>query len=153
MSEEHPAESPAENEVVVERSISVPAERAYAAWEDPESIGTWFTTNAVQDVRVGGRYSNGDGDSGEFTEVVPGRRLSFTWEQPKASPGSSVTVEFEPEADDITTVRLVHRDVAPEFVADLQTGWEWALDSMKSYLETGEPIGHSDWLSRKEMGH
>jgi uncharacterized protein YndB with AHSA1/START domain len=144
---------PIENEVVVERSISAPVARVYDAWEDASQIGTWFTTNAVQDVRVGGRYSNGDGDSGEFTEVEPGRRLRFTWEQPKASPGSSVSVEFTPDAEDITTVRLVHHDVAPEFVSDLQTGWEWALDSLKSYLETGTPIGHNDWLSRKEMGY
>ncbi|MBC8145765.1 MAG: SRPBCC domain-containing protein, partial [bacterium] len=54
-----------EYEVAVERSISVSAERAYTAWVDPAQISTWFTTNAVQDVRVGGRYSNDDNDSGE----------------------------------------------------------------------------------------
>lgn len=144
---------PVENEVIVERSISVPLDRAYRAWEDPAQIGTWFTTNAEQDVRVGGRYSNGDGDSGEFLEVVPGERLRFTWEQPKAAPGSQVSVSFMPEAEDIVIVRLVHHDVPSEYVADLQDGWEWALDSLKSYLETGSRISHDDWMSRKSMGH
>jgi enamine deaminase RidA (YjgF/YER057c/UK114 family)/uncharacterized protein YndB with AHSA1/START domain len=142
-----------EHEVVVERSISVSAERAYRAWEDPAQISTWFTTSATQDVRVGGRYANGFGDSGEYLEVVPNERLRFTWEQPKASPGSIVSVEFEPEAEDIVTVRLTHGDLAPEYVSALQNGWEWVLDSLKSYLETGAPIDREDWMSRKEMGY
>jgi uncharacterized protein YndB with AHSA1/START domain len=144
---------PVGNEVIVERSISVPVERAYHAWADPAQVAAWFTTHAEQDVRVGGRYSNADGDSGEYLEVQPGERLRFTWEQPKAAPGSNVTVEFVPEAEDIVTVRITHNDLTADDVAGLQDGWDWALDSLKSYLETGAPVTFEDWQSRKEMGY
>jgi uncharacterized protein YndB with AHSA1/START domain len=144
---------PVGNEVIVERSISVPAARAYQAWEDPAQIGAWFTTNAEQEVRVGGRYSNGDGDSGEYLEVVPDERLRFTWEQPNSAPGSRVTVEFLPEAADIVTVRITHHELPESDVAGLQDGWDWALDSLNSDLETGAPIRYADWQSRKEMGY
>lgn len=144
---------PVGNEVIVERSISVPVERAYAAWEDPAQVATWFTTRAEQDVRLGGRYSNADGDSGEYLEVVPRERLRFTWEQPKAAPGSNVTVEFLPEAEDIVTVRITHNGLTADDVAGLQDGWDWALDSLKSFLETGTAIPYEDWQSRKEMGY
>src|SRR5688500_11683211 len=120
MSETGSGVRPVGNVVVAERSISVAADRAYAAWEDPAQIGAWFTTNATQDVRVGGRYSNGDGDSGEFLEVVPNERLRFTWEQPNAAPGTQVTVEFTPDADDIVSVRITHHDLPESEVAGLQ---------------------------------
>ena len=29
-------------------------------------------------------------------------------------------------------------------------GWSWAMDSLKSYLETGEPVRHEDWLKKGE---
>lgn len=153
MSDHGTAARPVGNEVIVERSISVPAERAWKAWEDASQVATWFTTKAEQDVRVGGRYSNDDGDSGEYLEVVPGERLRFTWEQPKAAPGTNVTVDFLPEAEDIVTVRIRHDGLPESEVSGLQDGWDWALDSLKSYLETGSPIGFEDWQSRKEMGY
>jgi uncharacterized protein YndB with AHSA1/START domain len=140
-------------EVVAEREISVPAEQAYNAWADAALLSQWFTTNAKQDFRVGGRYSNDDGDAGEFLEVVPNERLKFTWEQPQHKPGSTVTVEFIPDAPDIVDVRLTHSGLrTEEDAASLQEGWEWALDSLKSFLESGEPIRYNEWASRKEMG-
>ena len=153
MSEPGSGARPGAHEVIVERSISVPLERAYGAWEDAAQIGTWFSPETEQDVRVGGRYRNSDGDTGEYLEVVPGRLLRFSWEQPKASPGSTVLVEFEPEGDDVTTVRLTHTELSDDAVMEMQMGWEWALDSLKSYLETGQPVSHEDWLIKKEMGY
>lgn len=29
---------------------------------------------------------------------------------------------------------------------DMKGGWSWALDSLKSYLETGQPIVHEEWV-------
>ena len=142
------------SEVVVERSISATAEQAYEAWADAGKLSRWFGTRAKQDLRVGGRYSNSDGETGEFLEVVPHRRLRFTWEQPQYPPGSQVAVEFLPEAEDVLTVRLVHSGLRrQDDVARVAEGWEWALDSLKSFLEAGEELPYREWLSRKEMGH
>jgi uncharacterized protein YndB with AHSA1/START domain len=141
------------SEVVVERSITASVEQAYRAWTDPEEQSRWMFTRAEQDVRVGGHYSSSTGERGEYLEVEPNRRLRFTWEGPSQPPGSQVTVQFLPEASDVVIVRLVHSDIErAEDVAPLQDGWEWALDSFKSFLEAGQPLGYDDWYSRKEMG-
>lgn len=62
------------------RRIAASVERAYNAWAEAEEMSRWFTSEAQQDVRPGGRYSNADGDRGEYTAVEPNRLLAFTWE-------------------------------------------------------------------------
>lgn len=58
----------------LQRTVKSTAEQAYAAFVKPTQLSRWFTTAARADVRVGGRYSNADGDEGEFT-LLDARRL------------------------------------------------------------------------------
>jgi uncharacterized protein YndB with AHSA1/START domain len=145
--------APESTEVVVERTITASAEAAFDAWSSLEKQSAWYTTGTKHDFRVGGRYSNADGDCGSYLEIVPNARLAFTWEQPCHSPGSKVLIEFMPVDTDVVNVRLTHSNLSqPEDASDLLLGWEWALDSLKSYLETGAGIGYRDWEAMKEMG-
>jgi hypothetical protein len=32
----------------------------------------------------------------------------------------------------------------------MREGWTWAMDSLRSYLETGAPIPHEDWLKARK---
>lgn len=140
-------------DIVVEREITASAESAFDVWSSLEKQSAWFTTGKKQDFRVGGRYSNADGDCGVYLEIVPPTRLRFTWEQPCHSPGSEVAIDFTPIDSDVVNVRLTHSKLgSPDDASDLMLGWEWALDSMKSYLETGAGIGYRDWEALKEMG-
>jgi uncharacterized protein YndB with AHSA1/START domain len=50
--------------VVVERTVGAPAQRVYDAWLTPADWDRWFTNNSQIDARVGGRYVNGDHDTG-----------------------------------------------------------------------------------------
>ena len=144
---------PQQSELVVEREMTSSIEAAYEAWSSAEKLSAWFTTGAKQDLRVGGRYSNADGDCGTFLEVEPNQRIRFTWEQPCHSPGSEVTLEFRSIDSDVVNVRLTHAGLGrAEDQSDLALGWEWALDSMKSFLETGSGIRYRDWEAMKEMG-
>lgn len=34
-------------------------------------------------------------------------------------------------------------------VEDLREGWSWAMDSLKSYLETGKSISWKEWKKTK----
>jgi hypothetical protein len=53
-----------------------------------------------------------------------------------------VTWEIDPVGDGLTRLRLVHGDLAasPLTWANVKDGWVWVLDSMKSLIETGEPL-------------
>jgi uncharacterized protein YndB with AHSA1/START domain len=101
------------------REVKAPPPRAYAAFTEPEHVSRWFMTEAEADLRVGGRYKNADGDTGEYLALDPPNQVAFTWENPTHCPATRVTVTFKPLADDSSTV-----------------------------LETGEPIPHEAWLER-----
>lgn len=130
----------------VQRTIDVPAGDAFDAWAQASKLARWFTTTAEQDFREGGRYSNGDGDSGEFKRIVPGKLIRFTWEQKHHRPGSVVTVTFAPRGGSRSVVRITHsRLVTAADRDDLKLAWSWAADSLKSFLETGKPITWEAW--------
>ena len=77
----------------IKRFINAPPARVYAAWADPAQLKKWWgpegvqTRNFVADVRVGGKYQwdllNQEGEEmtvhGEYRELVPGRKIVFTW--------------------------------------------------------------------------
>jgi uncharacterized protein YndB with AHSA1/START domain len=104
-----------EPRLVITRHYPVAPEKVWRAWTDPQALSRWFgpgemdsVTHAELDVRVGGRYRiafrTGDGQqhdvSGEYQEVVPNRKLQFTWAW-KSTPErvSLVTIELKPAAD------------------------------------------------------
>lgn len=128
------------------------AERTFAALTDPAILSIWFTSDAKADLRRGGRYANADGDRGEFLILDPPKHVAFTWENPAHCPGTEVGIRLSPAHDGTTVVELTHSGLASEAdVADMRGGWSWAVDSLKSFLETGRPIAHEDWLrSRRE---
>lgn len=137
--------------IIVARRVDVPVETAWAAWVEPERISQWFSQDTEQDVRVGGRYRNGDGDEGEFLEVLPFRRLKFTWEQSDYTPGSFVVVDFLSLDDGATEVRVEHANVACDDAGDLELGWNWSIDSLVSYLETGTVIPFETWAAMRGL--
>lgn len=111
---------------IIQRTIGVPVERAFAAWAEPGELDRWFTSGAEQDFREGGRYGNDDGDGGEFRRIVPNQLIRFTWENPQHRPGSVVEVEFLDKGPGKATVRLTHgRLSSPEEVENLRDGWAW----------------------------
>ena len=93
------------------RSYPVPPEKVWRAWTDPEALKRWFgpggedpVSLARLDVREGGRFrivfGGPDGKAhdvqGVYKEVVPNRRLVFTWTWPNSTPEreSVITIEF-----------------------------------------------------------
>jgi uncharacterized protein YndB with AHSA1/START domain len=86
---------------------------------------------------------------GVIEQMDPPRRLVQTWHvlydaaMAEEAP-SRVTWEIDPVGEGLTRVRLVHGDLAgsPLTWANVKDGWVWVLDSMKSLIETGEPLPH-----------
>ena len=126
------------------RTIAAPAMRIYQAWLDPAFAGRFLTASADRpalkveiDARVGGRFlivmpSGADEvpHSGEYLELVPGRKIVFTWNSRHVNPGTTVTVTFE-ERDGITEVVLTHEKFAEERSRDgHRKGWDLILDNL-----------------------
>jgi uncharacterized protein YndB with AHSA1/START domain len=107
----------------ISRRYPVSAEKVWRAWTDPQVLSRWFGPAETQsvllaelDVCEGGRYhirfSTADGEvhdvSGVYQEVLPHRRLSFSWAW-KSTPErvSRVTIELKP-VEGGTELELVH---------------------------------------------
>lgn len=139
-------------EVSVQRLIRTSQKDAYNAFIVPALLNKWFTKRARVNAIVGGAYSNADGDRGTFTFLAPHRRIRFTWDNPKHCPESAVEVTFTKSGAGKTGVRVTHLKLKSQKEREeMRGGWSWALDSLKSFLETGKPIRHEDWLKSKTV--
>ena len=135
--------------LTVKRHYHAPPEKVFSAWTDPKKLGRWFCPVACEPIlaeteaRVGGRYrivvraqSGEEHDvSGTFREVVPNRRLVFTWAW-RTTPDreSLVTVELKPDGDG-TLLTLTHEQFFDEAARDRhQSGWSPILDRLSEVL-------------------
>jgi uncharacterized protein YndB with AHSA1/START domain len=152
------AEAPATLSVQREIVIRARPQTVYAFFVDPERLMRWKGIDARIDVRPGGIYRvNVTGQNvarGEYVEVIPNRRLVFTWgwEAPEGAPnplppGSSrVEVDLIAEGD-ATRVRLTHSGLPNATVLGGQTeGWEHYLARLRIVAEDGDP-GPDPWVS------
>jgi uncharacterized protein YndB with AHSA1/START domain len=139
-----------EYSVEVRKAIAADPQRVYDAWLTPADWDAWFTNDSQIDARLGGRYVNGDGDTGEYLELEPGRLIRFSWENASACPGSEVAVTLTPTADG-TELLLVHNKLPqPETGrGEMIDGWGWAIDNLAAYLEGRPTCDHDTWVARK----
>jgi uncharacterized protein YndB with AHSA1/START domain len=134
------------------RSYPVAPEKVWRAWTDPQAVSKWWgpgpgepVSLAELDVRVGGRFrivfGGPDGKAhecaGEYKEVVPNRKLVFTWSWPNSTPErvSVVTIVFE-DLKGKTQLIFKHEQLFDEEVRDNhKRGWSGALDKLAAHLQ------------------
>jgi uncharacterized protein YndB with AHSA1/START domain len=89
----------------IKRFIRAPRDRVYAAWTDPAQLKKWFgpenvkTRNLIADAWVGGQFrwdlTDPDGKeltiSGEYREVLPSKKVAFTWHLEEDKIGKTTT--------------------------------------------------------------
>jgi uncharacterized protein YndB with AHSA1/START domain len=122
----------------------------FDAFTRPEDLSKWFTTSSQIDLRVGGKYSTADHDKGEYLVVERPSRLRFTWENEEHCPGTIVDLLFRITGVG-TRVDLEHFQIMDQGgYEDMREGWSWALDSLKSFFESGIPISFEEWKNRTE---
>jgi uncharacterized protein YndB with AHSA1/START domain len=86
------------------------------------------------------------GDSGEVVEHEPPRRLVLTWQNEfkpeiKTEGHSRLTYELEPVGDVVKLTVLHEIDLdGSKLIEAVSNGWPGLLASLKSLLETGEPL-------------
>jgi uncharacterized protein YndB with AHSA1/START domain len=136
-----PAEPREDTSLELRRVLSAAAEEIFAAWTDPEVMSRWLSpvgrAEVEVDLRVGGRFRviMGAEDRrlehrGEYLEIVPPRRLAFTWTSAYTGPEPSVvTVELRP-GDDGTELVLTHERLPEHQVEPHTGGWAQILDRL-----------------------
>jgi len=147
------ATKPAENaSLEITRFINAPPARVYAAWTDPAQLKEWFgpvwvrTCELVAEARVGGNFRwdviNCDGKEmtiqGEYREIVPGKKIVFTWKHCNdelwANRISIVTVEIS-DRDGGIELRLKHDRLPGEESRDgHDRGWNSVFDRLENFV-------------------
>jgi uncharacterized protein YndB with AHSA1/START domain len=138
--------------VKINRFIKAPRDRVYAAWTDPEQLKEWFgpeevkTRNLIAQARPDGKFqwdlTSAEGEemtvSGEYRELVPDRKIVFTWQwqddEDWADHHSIVTVELS-DGDGGTDLCLTHEQIPTEKSRTGHTkGWNSLLDELEEWL-------------------
>jgi len=134
---------------IVRKLDAAPA-KVWRALTDPEMLKQWMAPDAGTkvstaeiDLRVGGRYrivmTPAEGEDhdvrGAYREIVPNRKLVYTWAW-KSTPEreSVVTIELR-AAGGGTELTLRHEQFADEQARDRhQQGWNGCLASLERFL-------------------
>jgi uncharacterized protein YndB with AHSA1/START domain len=133
--------------VTCEVVVPAPPDEVFRWFVEPDLLVRWIGVRAALEPRPGGRFrfevAAGEWCTGSYVEVVPGRRVVFTWGWDSGAipvpPGSS-TVEIDLLADhDGTRVRLVHRDLAPELRPLHAEGWSRFLPRLAAAVAGRDP--------------
>lgn len=132
--------------VVVTQRIEAPPDVVYTYLTESAKWATWQGRDATVDANPGGIFAlkmpNGATARGQFVELVPNKRVVFTWgwvDRPGLPPGSS-TVEIEITAEGGgSIVTLTHRDLPDEETELHEIGWNHYLPRLAS-VATGEEV-------------
>lgn len=143
--------------LTLNRHYPVAPQKVYRAWTDPQAIKRWWgpggqdaVSVAELDVRVGGRFRIVFGGpqgkdhevTGVYREVVPNRKLVFTWTWPRTTPEreSLVSIVFREARSDEgvgTELDFRHEQLFDEAVRDgHRRGWTESLAKLAEYLKT-----------------
>jgi uncharacterized protein YndB with AHSA1/START domain len=107
----------------------------------------WMGVSAVLDARPGGIFqldpNHRDVIYGEFLEVVPFRRVVFTWgwkepDHPMPPGSSRVEIELLPQGNG-TLLRLRHYGVAPLLRERHTHGWTHYLGRLRTVMAGADP--------------
>ena len=138
--------------LTLNRSYPVPPEKVWRAWTSPEALKGWFGPAGPQavsvadvDLRVGGRFrlvfggpeGNEHEAAGVYREVVPHRKLVFSWCWPRTTPDriSQITIVLRPEGGG-TDMEFRHEQFFDQAARDGHLrGWTGTFDKLETYLK------------------
>ena len=135
--------------LTIVRKINAPPAKVYAAITTPELMLQWWgpdagpTLSAEVDVRAGGRFSivfrllNGDehNPTGVYREVIPDRKLVFTWEWPGMPERESLVTFLLAPIEGGTELTMVHEGLPDEEARNShEQGWSGLLRKLHVFL-------------------
>ena len=136
---------------VIERLFEVPVSKVWDALTKNEQLKKWYFQRPEFKPAVGFEFTFTGGPDEKkpyhhlckVVEVIPGRKLSYSWRYDGYPGNSIVTFELFEEGEN-TKLRLTHAGLEtfdqanPDFARkNFEGGWTSILDnSLKGYLET-----------------
>jgi len=142
--------------LAIDRHYPVAPEKVWRAWTDPQAIAKWWgpgghdpVSHAELEVRVGGRFRIVFGGpkgtdhecAGIYKEVVPNRKLVFTWCWPNTTPErvSQVTILFK-AAGGGTDLQFRHEQFFDAAARDGHLrGWSETFVKLEHFLAGERP--------------
>ncbi len=136
--------------LIESRRFRATPDRIFAAWTDPNVMAKWFfsgtgwTANVESDPRVGGLYKvemvtpAGEvlAQHGEWKELVPYSRISFTWNNDLVQ-DTLVTIELS-ASEEGTHMTLTHLLPAVDQILTLhREGWIGCLANLEALYGAG----------------
>lgn len=113
--------------------------RVDSDWKVGSPVTFWYETAGAEAIS----------DSGIVLESSPPRRLSYTFhvefvDELRDAHPSRVTFEIAPKGKDVK-LTLTHDEFEPgsKVLAGISEGWPVILCSLKSFVETGQPLSSS----------
>lgn len=128
--------------------IDATPEAVFKAITDPNELTHWFPDQAILEPKIGGKmkFSFFKTDSeyrqmdyfpeGTITEIIPNKKISYTWQEPNIPgfPNTVVTWELEKMEDNKTRLKLFHTGFKPDETAKKHNeGWSHFLGQLIKY--------------------
>lgn len=130
----------------IERWIDARPNVVYGYLTDSTRWARWQGASAEVEASPGGLFrmtmANGMVAEGAFVELVPDRRVRFTWGwhgSPTVPPGSSTVVVDLVEDGDGTLLTLTHEGLPPTDAALHRVGWTHYVPRLAAAAEGREP--------------
>ncbi|HXS36579.1 MAG TPA: SRPBCC domain-containing protein [Flavipsychrobacter sp.] len=135
--------------IIVERVFNAPIARVWQAITDKDKMKEWYFNIDAFEPKVGFKFQFiGGSDSKkythlcEITEVIPEKKLTYSWRYKDYEGNSSVTFELFADGDK-TRLKLTHTGLetfpqdTPDFARkSFAAGWDYIVNtSLKNYLE------------------
>jgi uncharacterized protein YndB with AHSA1/START domain len=134
---------------LVQQTIEIDADPhdVYDHFTDAARFVTWMAPHAEIDPRPGGAlrwtHANGDSCEGAFVELVPARRIVFTYGWDRADveiPPGSTTVEITlSPTPSGTRLRLIHRGLTDPMADAHAGGWTNYLARLAAVAANRDP--------------
>jgi uncharacterized protein YndB with AHSA1/START domain len=132
--------------------VSATPEKVWNALIDSELTRRYWQHENVSDWKPGSRWEHRRSDGsgridlvGTVIENAPPHRLVLSWTDPtdaeRDEAYSRVTFEIEPYRD-VTRLTVTHDNLEPDsdMLRGITDGWPKVLSSLKTILESGEPL-------------
>lgn len=141
---------PEENFFVYEKVINAPVDLIYRSFTSATSLREWLCDISTTDPTEGGRiylaWNRGYFASGHFTDLIPNKKVAFTWIGKGEPDWTQVEVTISPQEEgEGFTVELRHNEIGKdaewvEARKEINKGWKMGLENLKATLEDGQDL-------------
>jgi uncharacterized protein YndB with AHSA1/START domain len=143
--------------------IATTPEKVWKALVDTDMMREWWVDPVagcarvnVSDWKQGSRWEHTRADGsgtvdivGKVVEIIPPRRLVFTWARPDEADDeakhSRVAFDIETYGDNLVRLTVTHDDLERDvpMLTSVSGGWPKVLSNLKTFLETGRALPHT----------